>query len=36
MEIKLISSIAMEEGQRFAIREGGRTIGAGSVTRVIE
>ena len=36
MEIKLISSIAMEEGQRFAIREGGRTIGAGSVTRIIE
>ncbi|MFZ3106051.1 MAG: elongation factor Tu [Candidatus Hydromicrobium sp.] len=36
MEIKLISPIAMEEGQRFAIREGGRTIGAGSVTRIIE
>jgi elongation factor Tu len=36
MEIKLISPIAMEEGQRFAIREGGRTIGAGSVTKVIE
>ncbi|MBN1298419.1 MAG: hypothetical protein JW997_01885, partial [Actinobacteria bacterium] len=26
----------MEEGQRFAIREGGRTIGAGSVTKIIE
>jgi len=36
MEIKLIAPIAMEEGQRFAIREGGRTIGAGSVTSVIE
>jgi len=36
MEIKLISPIAMEEGQRFAIREGGRTIGAGSATSIIE
>ncbi|MBU4482940.1 MAG: elongation factor Tu [Actinobacteria bacterium] len=36
MEIKLISPIAMEEGQRFAIREGGRTIGAGSVTKIVE
>ena len=36
MEIKLIAPIAMEEGQRFAIREGGRTIGAGSVINVIE
>ncbi len=36
MEIKLISSIAMEEGQRFAIREGGRTIGAGSVSKIIK
>jgi len=36
MEIKLISPIAMEEGQRFAIREGGRTIGAGSVTKILE
>jgi elongation factor Tu len=36
MEINLISPIAMEEGQRFAIREGGRTIGAGSVTSIIE
>jgi elongation factor Tu len=36
MEIKLIAPIAMEEGQRFAIREGGRTIGAGSVTSIIE
>jgi elongation factor Tu len=36
MEITLISPIAMEEGQRFAIREGGRTIGAGSVTKILE
>jgi elongation factor Tu len=36
MEITLIAPIAMEEGQRFAIREGGRTIGAGSVTTIIE
>ncbi|MEX2327454.1 MAG: elongation factor Tu, partial [Pseudomonadales bacterium] len=28
--------IAMEEGQRFAIREGGRTVGAGVVTKIIE
>ncbi|MBI5447715.1 MAG: elongation factor Tu, partial [Gammaproteobacteria bacterium] len=36
MTIKLISPIAMEEGLRFAIREGGRTVGAGVVTKVIE
>jgi elongation factor Tu len=36
MEIQLISPIAMEEGLRFAIREGGRTVGAGVVTKVIE
>ena len=36
MEVTLISPIAMEEGQRFAIREGGRTIGAGSVTKILE
>ena len=36
MEVKLISSIAMEEGLRFAIREGGRTIGAGSITKIIK
>jgi len=33
---KLISPIAMEEGMRFAIREGGRTIGAGTVTKITE
>ena len=34
IEVKLISPIAMEEGQRFAIREGGRTVGAGRITSV--
>jgi elongation factor Tu len=36
MSIELISPIAMEEGLRFAIREGGRTIGAGVVTKILE
>lgn len=36
MTIKLITQIAMEEGLRFAIREGGRTVGAGVVTSIIE
>jgi len=36
LEISLITPIAMEEGLRFAIREGGRTVGAGVVTKVIE
>jgi len=36
MTIKLISSIAMEEGLKFAIREGGRTVGSGVVTSIIE
>jgi elongation factor Tu len=36
MEIELIAPIAMEEGLRFAIREGGRTVGAGVVTEIIE
>ena len=35
VEIELIAPVAMEKGQRFAIREGGRTIGAGRVTEVI-
>jgi len=35
LEVTLISSIAMEKGLRFAIREGGRTVGAGQVTEVI-
>lgn len=33
---ELLSPVAMEEGMRFAIREGGRTIGAGTVTKIIE
>ncbi|RMG01173.1 MAG: hypothetical protein D6726_07295, partial [Nitrospirae bacterium] len=32
----LITTVAMEEGLRFAIREGGRTVGAGVVTKIIE
>jgi elongation factor Tu len=35
VEITLIAPVAMEKGQRFAIREGGRTIGAGRVTEVM-
>jgi elongation factor Tu len=36
LEVKLINTIAMEKGLRFAIREGGRTVGAGQVTEIIE
>nr|MBO2493703.1 elongation factor Tu [Clostridia bacterium]MBO2493717.1 elongation factor Tu [Clostridia bacterium] len=36
MKVKLITPIAIEEGLRFAIREGGRTVGAGAVTKIIE
>ena len=36
IEVKLIAPIAMEEGLRFAIREGGRTVGAGVVSRIVE
>jgi len=36
MEIELIAPIAMEKGLRFAIREGGRTVGAGTVSDVVE
>ncbi|MGH8526285.1 MAG: EF-Tu/IF-2/RF-3 family GTPase, partial [Gammaproteobacteria bacterium] len=36
MVVKLIAPIAMEEGVRFAIREGGRTVGAGVVAKVVE
>jgi len=35
MEVEIIAPIAMEEGLRFAIREGGRTVGAGVVTKII-
>jgi elongation factor Tu len=36
MTVELITPIAMEQGVRFAIREGGRTVGAGSVVSIIE
>jgi elongation factor Tu len=36
MEVEIISPIAMEEGLRFAIREGGRTVGAGVVTKILK
>jgi elongation factor Tu len=36
MEIELITPIAIEAGLRFAIREGGRTVGAGVVTSIVE
>jgi elongation factor Tu len=36
MEVEIMSPIAMEEGLRFAIREGGRTVGAGVVTKVLQ
>jgi elongation factor Tu len=36
MNVELVSPIAMEKGLRFAIREGGRTVGAGSVTEVLD
>ena len=36
MTVKLIQPVAMDEGLRFAIREGGRTVGAGRVTKIIK
>ncbi|HBG23381.1 MAG TPA: elongation factor Tu [Peptococcaceae bacterium] len=36
MDVELITPIAMEEGLRFAVREGGRTVGAGVVTEIVE
>jgi len=36
MEIELINPIAIEKGMRFAIREGGRTVGSGVVTEIIK
>ncbi|MDQ4068301.1 MAG: elongation factor Tu, partial [Actinomycetota bacterium] len=36
LTVELISPIAMDEGLRFAIREGGRTVGAGRVTKIIK
>ncbi len=35
IKVKLIVPVALEEGLRFAIREGGKTVGAGVVTKVI-
>ena len=36
LQIQLITPIAMEKGLRFAIREGGRTVGAGTITEILE
>jgi elongation factor Tu len=36
MRVKWITPVALENGSRFAIREGGRTVGAGVITKVIE
>jgi len=36
MRVKLIVPVALEKGSRFAIREGGRTVGSGIITKVIE
>ncbi|HCS23547.1 MAG TPA: elongation factor Tu, partial [Rhodospirillaceae bacterium] len=36
MDVELIAPIAMDEGLRFAIREGGRTVGAGVVAKIVE
>jgi elongation factor Tu len=36
LTVQLITPIAMEKGLRFAIREGGRTVGAGTITEILE
>jgi elongation factor Tu len=36
MGVELITPVAIEEGLRFAIREGGRTVGAGAITKIIQ
>jgi elongation factor Tu len=36
MQVELIQPVAIEEGLRFAIREGGRTVGAGVVTKITQ
>jgi elongation factor Tu len=36
LEVELITPVAMDKGLRFAIREGGRTVGAGTVAEIIE
>jgi elongation factor Tu len=35
LEVELITPVAMEKGLRFAIREGGRTVGAGTIAEII-
>jgi len=36
LKVKLMKPVAMEEKQRFAIREGGKTVGAGVVTKILK
>ncbi|MBI3943265.1 MAG: elongation factor Tu, partial [Chloroflexi bacterium] len=36
LKVKLIVPVALEQGSRFAIREGGRTVGAGVITEILE
>jgi elongation factor Tu len=36
MTVELITEVALEDGLRFAIREGGRTVGAGAVAKILE
>jgi len=36
LKVKLIVPVALEDGSKFAIREGGRTVGAGVITKIIE
>jgi elongation factor Tu len=36
LQVELITPVAMDRGLRFAIREGGRTVGAGTVTEIIK
>ena len=36
MTVKLIVPVALEEGMRYAIREGGRTVGAGVITKILK
>jgi elongation factor Tu len=36
LEVKLIVPVALEQGSRFAIREGGLTVGAGAITKILD
>jgi elongation factor Tu len=36
LQVKLIVPVALEAGSRFAVREGGRTVGAGVITKILE